>query len=285
MFCGDRKKSASFISPPNSRTASRLPSHSKVFIRSKMETNKPLTNKATKQRKNAMLVLPKLENFRSEAGNETGGDEVVRVRTRSLHTPPTWHGDRREAERSPTMSSANNNINNRKYSDNLHLKRNKSETIGAKSKQLLNQRGSGRHGRRTKSLVHNDRQEITIEKDALLRHRGYMDGSRPFSAAPFVGGGILDEMTWSRYWHYARNRSNGRDFSFSGGNDKYSSDELRFEPSDLDEHDIRSRNCDENGPRGDTCIPLKELSLEERLEKIEQERGLAPRHRGRVKSS
>ena len=243
-----------------------------------MDTNDGKFSERSKHRKNALISAPKLIDLAKESPKSVRKDETIRPRTRSLNTPPTWQTSMLDTPK----ASLHGDKKIRKFSENLPSQRTKSgkqrKSVAA-SPSLSNKRVMT-NSRRTKSLVHNNRSEISIDANNLLRHRAHTtDGTlqRPISAFPFVGGYNQDEISWSRYWHIARHHEG----TFKGWD--VEKDALKR----LNKESIKARflkvsagrfpatnpgNSDQT--EQELALPMMELSLEERLEKIERERGL-----------
>ena len=241
-----------------------------MFIYLGMEANATDASKISRQRKNA-VVLPQLVYLKSSNLNPSIKNVTTRPRTRSLNTPPTWHENPREKETNTEWLRKNNSAS-RKYSENMHTQRQKHGTyaIDTKSNEVFNIRGVG--GRRRKSLADGDKRGIFIGNDDLIRHGGFCSSERALSATPFSDGSGPDDMTWSRYWHYARYLTKGTSY---GMNDVDNDDGGAVRCPKMDfEQSLKKIGIEKvNNFHKETFVQEMQLSLEERLDKIEKERG------------
>ena len=180
------------------------------------------------------------------------------------------------------QSSARSEMNHRKlvrkYSDTLLPQWKKQWIIEEDSNLDICQEVRSQSGKRSKSLGPHDGDGIVINEVVPSGDERLGYDPRSPTAAPYGWSSSLEGAMWSRYWHDARNWAYVRNYSCPVGA-KIQQVELRKEEAvrnetDTSEH-IGEPEYEPEAVDGDKspAIYVKQLSLEERLEKIEQERG------------
>ena len=268
----------------------------KLLCEAQMDISSKSVIDATRKRRDGQFTSPDLSEFprqevtwgspktvlrKTSHGNKDRRvpTEMQKSRTKSLIVQPTWQEDANEDKPRPksTPKLDKKAVRSRKVSESYRLSsdsKKHSTLIDAFDSPHVVPRANTR---RTKSLM----QPVisVVEEDVTTRRRCFsMDPSLSQAnhqeviaeAAP-VNERSKDEAEWSRYWLFARNV------------------ELRSSDSDLSVD--RIRGMEQLHPRWqqlDIVLPplpnegkaenegesTKELSLEERLAKIEKEQGL-----------
>ena len=209
--------------------------------------------------------------------NKSVNNDVSKTRRRSLYSPPTWQNIAR-TEKNPT-SSLNVSEVPQKYSENLYTHRRNYGVNGAdgNSGSQTGLRGFG--NRRSMSLVYKDVNGILLEEDLLLRDGELAGDDMPSIDASFGVKHSLDDITWSRYWHDARNRTYIRDRLLSNEpiahREEFREGKLTCDEVDSNNNKPKSNNGESENSDENLSNPVNQLSLEERLEKIERDSGLA----------
>lgn len=221
--------------------------------------------KAEKKRKTSLLVLSEILMDKKETGRKLPTSPAMQ--NHRINTP--LNSLERNAQNSKTNDrlSTKDDENHRKYSENSYFEKNST------SNRLLGSTKFSIDSRRTKSLEHTDRSDIIIDQDFLL-HGGYDDGALQKSPTPLVKRSSVDDMEWSTYWHQARDLADesSRNTDTPTYSHKQSSTLL-----DLKEKFNESIGKKAEDSSDDVIQSPKELTLRERLEKIEKEKGLVPK--------
>ena len=224
---------------------------------------------ALRRRKTAVLPLPRLMKMKNDVGIQPINDDLIKTRTRSVNTPSKWQSSARAVMNHRKLS--------RKYSDSLLPQRNNQWLNQEDSNFCIRQDVRRLPMKRSMSLAQNDRNGLMVNEDVLLRDERWGSDHRPSTVATFGRRRSLDDIMWSRYWHDARNRTNVRAYSFTN--------EANIQRKELIEEKVACNETETSeaieepkiGKAGDVdeelAIHVHQLSLKERLEKIEQERG------------
>eukprot|EP00112_Aurelia_sp_Birch-Aquarium-sp1_P002327 Seg1254.12 transcript_id=Seg1254.12/GoldUCD/mRNA.D3Y31 product="hypothetical protein" protein_id=Seg1254.12/GoldUCD/D3Y31 len=209
--------------------------------------------------------------------------EMQKSRTKSLIIQPTWQKDVNEDRSTPksTPKLDKKAVRSRKVSESYRLSsdaKKQSMLIDAFDSPSAVPRAKG-SGRRTKSLM---QPVISVaEEDVATRRRCFsMDPSLNGTnhqqgiaevEAPPIDITSKDEAEWSRYWHFARH------VAIRGSDSDLNADRIRgmkqLHPS-WQQLDIVLPPLSNKGKAENEGGSTKELSLEERLAKIEKEQGL-----------
>ena len=209
--------------------------------------------------------------------------EMQKSRTKSLIVQPTWQKDANEDKSTPksTPKLDKKAVRSRKVSESYRL------SSDAKKHSTLMDAFDSPHAiprannstRRTKSLM----QPVisVVEEDVTTRRRCFsMDPSLSQAnhqqvlaeaEAPPINETSKDEAEWSRYWLFARN------VALKSSDSDLTVDRIRgmeqLHPS-WQQLDIVLPPLSNKGKAENEGESTKELSLEERLAKIEKEQGL-----------
>ena len=238
-----------------------------------MGDSSPTMSVTSRQRKKAVLALPRLTELRSNVGAGSISYDAVKMRGMSPDSPSVRKkiaGVEMDARLLNTK-----NVAPRKYSENLSSYRGHSTANGVNIRPGSHQEKRRLLMRRSWSLVHNDKSEVIIDQDILEQHEERNKNQTTFTLESSGNKSILDDMSWSRYWYDARNQTNVRNYSFKGefkrNRKKTRKENIVCEILDLNENP-QSVEISEK-VEDDISAPVNKLSLEERLEKIEKERG------------
>ena len=248
-----------------------------------MGDSSPTMSVTSRQRKKAVFALPRLTELRSNVGAEPINYDAVTAHGRSPNSPSVRKKSARVEIDGRLLSTMN--VAPRKYSENLSSYKGHSTANGPGTRPVSHQEKRKLRMRRSWSLVHNNKSEVVIDEDILERHEGWIKGQSAIIPESSGTKSILDDMSWSRYWYDARNQTNVRNYSFKGES-KRNRKKSRKEKIICEILDVNDNPQSVETPEkvDDISESVNKLSLEERLEKIEQQRGFLQYTTGSNKS-